>query len=1344
MRTLTKILLVTGGASAVGLTTGIAGAQNDVTPHLPNVLLLLDTSGSMENVVPPDPSDPLKARLVIPGASGAPAGSACAVTPNAGYATTVMNRWAQLVTTLTGTIPTGPLGSFGCEAVQRNTAAFVNEYQFPSGGTPYDYNYYLPFHRIYSNGCTVGAGQLPNNWDWTKWPDNAFDFHTSSGLCRDNPANCCDWTGQYSDGLLDAFSGLVRFGLMTFDQLPDPGTGAQYSPPRMDETSAKAGNWSYFHNWMTYGGSTPQCSSVTPNNACTDRPANGRPNACNAYRFMEVGARNPSAPPWEGRMIPFGDPNSDDKIAQSNANIQWEILAMRPFGATPIAGMLDDAREFLFKDDSKLPGSTTDFGPRLDPYWVNGCRKTYIILLTDGDPNLDLRGPNGQCDNVSDPTNPGKCPYDPPDSIIYDMRTNAPTSAQSVTTFVVGFAMSNPANLPGGKTSCAQVDPTTDCTSPPESLRPCCTLQKLARAGKPGQNAYFADDPTQLKAALSAILSSIVGGTTSRTSPVYSAAGLATTQGGGLGTPASSYHFAASFNVTSAASAGKGGNAEGSEDDKDKNTQAGGLWTGNLVRERYSCSSGNPVPQAIDASKGDDFAANLDSNDASHPRQFWTVIGDTDGNKINSDNSIRPWLLNDDNFGLYGWESSANPIPPSTDTAFLNAVSPWGAAFNIETDKKACKDAFGAKPSSTCVNFLMNYEIGNTNALPPKLSPAVSRDPSSTYCLNKPGSKPCSKLGAIYHSTPVVVGPPREFLRDDTYVTYANDADNSTQPQVLYTASIDGQLHAFQVQPNKSGGIEYTVDSKVNNELWSFFPPAVLKRLMPNYNTGGAKLLDGAPVVVDVPGYTDNNTTPPKFERTSTSSVNWHRVLVAGGGEGGGFYYALDVTRPRQPRFLWQLSTDQKGNPFFGDTTPKPAVAIVALKQSGTRVQIPVAILSGGTGNLANNCNKPPTAPDRSKIQLNDARNPSNPSGTVFNLATANYPPLRCWGQDGDGLKKVTGNSVTIVRLDTGEILMHFIGKNYVGSIKNGKKGGDDNNDKADNARTVDFTAPITGIPVVYPGETGQVAERVYVGDADGQLWRINLTGDSVSAWTVELAWDAYLDNAGSVRESIQLAPVLSRDPIGNTVIMFATGDQNQLTAQQTDNRVWSITETPLFNSYTSQNWYIKFGKGDRRVTGPMQVFNNVLYFATYMPQSQAGNVCSDGFGSVWAVDYRRADPSGVPYNGLPIGMFPSNPPVNPAPRYADGAVGTVIYGVSVAETPSCNTTQTSSDPYFGSGTQVGNVGASEYRVMWQTGAGTGISNGAVKNEGISRMQNMTVPPPGQATRIDSWAALVE
>ena len=557
------------------------------------------------------------------------------------------------------------------------------------------------------------------------------------------------------------------------------------------------------------------------------------------------------------------------------------------------------------------------------------------------------------------------------------------------------------------------------------------------------------------------------------------------------------------------------------------------------------------------------------------------------------------------------------------------------------------------------------------------------------------------------------------------------------------------------------------------------------KHLLPNFNSGGSNLLDGPPVVVDVPGAVVPAGSPPKFERTATSTVQWHRVLVASGGAGGGFYYALDITDPtKPPQFLWQVSTDGAGHPIFGLTTPKPAVTIVAITENGVTTQVPVAILPGGSGALASSaCTTAPTRAPTTGIVTQNANNPSNPGGAYLPLDIHNLPPLRCWA--GNTVYDVgtnhsvgnangaasTGNSVTIVRLDTGAVLAHFTGKGYWGASGIANQQADDGNHDTGGTNgnvfsTQPFTAPMTGTPAVYPSNVGAIADHAYVGDADGQLWRIDLSEQTPAQWSVGLAWDAYIDSSTAKREIIELAPVLSRDALGNVVIELATGNQTLLTAQNTDTRVWSLTETPSqavgqkWN--VSQNWYIPFAAGTQRITGPMEVFNGVLYFATYSPQPTGSNVCSPNSAAVWGVDYVRPQlvPAGSACTnnqsppGLPMPMFV---PAGSAPVFCQATAqpdNSIIFGVSVAETPTCENPGgvPINDAYFGSHNAVSGASQSTYQLKWQTGQGAGLAQGGNVNaekqgstaNPIQHMQTMTLPSPGQQTRIDSWAALVE
>ena len=142
--------------------------------------------------------------------------------------------------------------------------------------------------------------------------------------------------------------------------------------------------------------------------------------------------------------MPF--PSANDLLSQqtNNQNIANVILATRPYGATPLAGMLKDAEYYLWNDPT---------GPEKSDSLVHcGMRPQYIIILTDGAPNWDMRNsdpasPQNDCTKTSSgiagvTPSAGSCPFDLPENITGDLFKGS-AGAHSVTTFVLGFAVSS-------------------------------------------------------------------------------------------------------------------------------------------------------------------------------------------------------------------------------------------------------------------------------------------------------------------------------------------------------------------------------------------------------------------------------------------------------------------------------------------------------------------------------------------------------------------------------------------------------------------------------------------------------------------------------------------------------------------------------------------------------------------------------------------------------------------------------------------------------------------------------------------------------------------------------------
>jgi len=1258
IRSIRSVVFLLPAFGAASLYAHAARAQQmDVNPPLPNVLILLDTSGSMEKML--DGQDPEnESATCSPGVQSSP------------------NRWGIAVQALTGSV--APY--FSCLAMPRSKGSrFDLEYSI-NGLSPYDVNYFLPFHRPVSgadaaSACMFGPGTLPGDSGGgvgtppigtggfaTDFPANAIITKYASGQ-----VGACNFQ-QYQDGILDSARDMVRFGLMTFDSDTLPGVGVSLPGLTVANTPSSPfdGQWSYFDGWNGAG-----------------TPVSGRPADCSATDLFEVGARNPAAPPWEGRLMTFPTPSATiSQIESQNDQVQLAVNAMRPYGATPTAGMFSDARYYLWYDPA---------GPqKTDPFIEGNCRDEYIIHITDGAPNLDLRPSCGQ--TPIDPSKPGSCPYQLPEDIAANLALGS-ASQHPVKTFVIGFAVSS---IMDGTTpvQCSTITPFDPrCTSNDPTFAPCCELQKIAFAGGTG-SAYFADTAGDLNKALAAIIASIAQNVTTRTTPAYSPVVSSS------GNTTSATNNASLFLSSFAPIPGK-------------------PWTGDVQRERFQCTFNNNSytvpPPVVDPLQGDDFAVNLNLSGSQANRQFRSVLATVVNGAYPSDGTIRPFITSTSLPGVHGNDNlgvEGGTMVGVTPSALLSNLAP--GALNITST--SCANSFNTEWLSTaaCRDLALNFALAQptTDAMPDNTFPPFQ-------------SRSGFAFGDVFHSTPTVVGPPGANLSDESYQSFASL--NAARPTVLYVATNDGLLHAFDSN--------VTSTNREKGELWAFLPPGVLYGLLSSYPAANPMLLDGPPIVKDV-----------VFDRSKVSTSlmtasNWHTTLVAGFGTGHRGYYALDVTDPapntaltKGPQFLWQLTSmplykNQPDRELFGQHGATPAITTVFADLDGSGAhEIGVAILPGGSDGGSNGgpCARYAAAGADAEPLTGYARRNA----------------VRCWGATG---APVAGRSLAIVRLDTGEVLRAFgrhadlpqalIDANRVGSAE------------------TPLDSPMTGIPVVYPDTPGAVTQKVFVGDADGTIWRFDLTDTNPKNWVGELYFDAYNQTADASSTSwddgqpIQVSPVLATDRVGRVVLGFATGDQETYTATGT-NYVYSLVEqadTVNNKLRSSVNWYLPFLNGER-VSGPMTIFDSVFYFSTFVT---AGNIaaCSNGTAKMWGRDYEiPKDLTDLSQGGAPR-LQPPQSPTNPPPDFIVPAIydatlaGKLIPGVSINVTPACaDTSSAITDQYTGGSHAVANyVTPGSYSLFAQVG-GKNLSGNGAANSTFA----VTLPTPTVSTVIDSWASIIE
>ena len=290
----------------------------------------------------------------------------------------------------------------------------------------------------------------------------------------------------------------------------------------------------------------------------------------------------------------------------------------------------------------------------------------------------------------------------------------------------------------------------------------------------------------------------------------------------------------------------------------------------------------------------------------------------------------------------------------------------------------------------------------------------------------------------------------------------------------------------------------------------------------------------------------------------------------------------------------------------------------------------------------------------------------------------------------------------------------------------------------------------MTGVPVVFPTTVGSVSQRFFVGDADGTVWRFNISDANPRNWTGELFFDTANKEVNSnddpqLRQPIVIPPVMALDPVGQLVVEVATGEQEAFTSTGT-NFVYSVTER-LGTGETTEpvqrahaNWYLRFENGER-VTGPMAVYDSVLYFATYAPAA-ATQVCGGGTARLFGREYIvPRDPQDLSRGGdLRFKPDPTAAeiPESYTPPGADFA-GKIIPGVSINITPTCTTVaDATSDPYVpgASHYQVSDMNPGRPSLLAQVG-GTHAQAPPLRFEAA-------LPRPVSPTSVDSWATVVE
>jgi hypothetical protein len=376
---------------------------------------------------------------------------------------------------------------------------------------------------------------------------------------------------------------------------------------------------------------------------------------------------------------------------------------------------------------------------------------------------------------------------------------------------------------------------------------------------------------------------------------------------------------------------------------------------------------------------------------------------------------------------------------------------------------------------------------------------------------------------------------------------------------------------------------------------------------------------------------------------------------------GGNGMVALDVTNPCKPEFLWQFT-----HPNLGDTYGQPTAAQIFVEGGDdgtggpaflTRQSRGVILLPGGQGVENSSSVAIPVGPQLPRDMVDADGNSISPRAN-----------RREWRDESTVPARVKhGRMLYFIDLVTGTLI-----------------------EKLDQDT---FLAPLTGAVSVYRGDTGTVASAAYTVDADGVLWRVDLSSTEPADWNAVALHDLYYDEASDVAEPTFYPLALTSDPRGRVVILTGTGNIDVLDDSTAINKVVSIREDLTFGlSGTIDtvegrlNWEIELDAGEQ-LTGPIELFAGQVFFGTFKSANgTAIDACPFGGSRIFGLSYLDSPLSA----GAPVPLLfdsLSNPTFVLDQSDLPELKNALLVGLQVAEAPVCVTTTSVPivDPFDGS-----------------------------------------------------------
>ncbi len=581
------------------------------------------------------------------------------------------------------------------------------------------------------------------------------------------------------------------------------------------------------------------------------------------------------------------------------------------------------------------------------------------------------------------------------------------------------------------------------------------------------------------------------------------------------------------------------------------------------------------------------------------------------------------------------------------------------------------------------------------------------------------------KLGDIFHSTPAIVGRPGDYAY---YVGNLQGYQTFFQTyrqrrRVLFVGANDGLLHAFDAgafgrdpsvcRPLSDGSTPPCYDLGTGAELFAYAPRSIFQNLKRLKDAAGPQTkqdewtVDGGPSAADVFVDASHSGTPNPARRA------WRTVLVGGMREGSAFegiggaspresqgsYYALDITQPDElvtdgsgvvgppsspPTFAAPKCLNASGDASCGKDAADATVRGTQPARAWPTVLWEItdagdADLSGSPGagyrDMGESWSKP--AMGRVRLCVSGCGGTSPPP--VFE---DRFVAIFGGGFDRERLNR-RGNWLYMVDIETGRVLYRA---NSSCGINTGT-----------GSCTPVYFGSIPSEPAALDMNGDGYLDFLYVGDARGQLWRVDLTDLRMSATPPSGPFANQLDLASGSGKPFLLfqapqpaAPAVSpfypiffrptAVSLGYTSankpiigLAFGTGDRDDILATtdpsslsysqrfyyvldnanlttRTEASLLEIPSStaPKASSPAPNGWFLDLAPGERVITDSLAI-KGVIYFSTFNPNSagtplgNCGNALRCGGSGGTARFYSVLYSSGDPYSGSDRGQTQPN-----------------------------------------------------------------------------------------------------